>query len=204
MTFHRNPIRTLTMIPSSIITRNIFTVDECNKIVEDVKSLVKPTQGTLSGELKDKKRRNSTVRWFSSTPEFKWIFDKIDYVFNQVNNEWFNFNLIGYSQIQFTEYDSTESQHYAWHTDMVWAEENMQFAPDSTLRKLSCSIVLNQQEVNFEGGDFELDNILRPTVPELDKGDGIFFPSFVWHQVKPVTKGTRYSLVVWMIGPPFQ
>ncbi|BCV06054.1 MAG: hypothetical protein CM15mV124_480 [uncultured marine virus] len=26
------------------------------------------------------------------------------------------------------------------------------------------------------------------------KGSIIVFPSFVWHRVKPVTKGTRYSL----------
>jgi len=30
------------------------------------------------------------------------------------------------------------------------------------------------------------------------------FPSFVWHRVKPVTAGTRYSLVVWHLGKPFK
>ena len=33
------------------------------------------------------------------------------------------------------------------------------------------------------------------------KGTIINFPSFVWHRVTPVTKGTRYSLVVWHNGP---
>jgi len=26
----------------------------------------------------------------------------------------------------------------------------------------------------------------------------------VWHRVKPVTAGTRYSLVVWHLGKPFR
>jgi PKHD-type hydroxylase len=30
------------------------------------------------------------------------------------------------------------------------------------------------------------------------------FPSFVLHRVTPVTKGTRYSLVAWVSGPPFK
>ena len=36
------------------------------------------------------------------------------------------------------------------------------------------------------------------------KGSMVIFPSFVWHRVKPVTKGSRYSLVIWNLGRPFQ
>ena len=35
------------------------------------------------------------------------------------------------------------------------------------------------------------------------KGTVISFPSHVYHRVKPVTKGTRYSLVIWHRGPKF-
>ena len=38
----------------------------------------------------------------------------------------------------------------------------------------------------------------------LPKGSIIVFPSDVWHRVKPVTKGVRYSLVVWHLGHPFK
>ena len=30
-----------------------------------------------------------------------------------------------------------------------------------------------------------------------------FFPSYTIHEVKPVTRGTRYSLVGWACGPAF-
>ena len=43
------------------------------------------------------------------------------------------------------------------------------------------------------------------TVTEIrPRGSIIIFPSFVWHRVAPVTKGTRYSLVVWSLGYPFR
>ena len=37
----------------------------------------------------------------------------------------------------------------------------------------------------------------------LSKGSIVVFPSFLWHRVKPVTSGTRYSLVLWNLGRPF-
>jgi PKHD-type hydroxylase len=36
------------------------------------------------------------------------------------------------------------------------------------------------------------------------KGSIIVFPSFLWHRVKPVMQGTRYSLVLWNLGYPFK
>ena len=34
-------------------------------------------------------------------------------------------------------------------------------------------------------------------------GDLIIFPSFIWHQVTPITKGKRESLVNWSVGNLF-
>jgi PKHD-type hydroxylase len=67
------------------------------------------------------------------------------------------------------------------------------------MRKLSLVLLLNDE---FEGGDFEL---LWPgnKIP-LKKGRVILFPSILMHRVKPVTKGTRKSLVAWMQGPNFK
>ena len=38
----------------------------------------------------------------------------------------------------------------------------------------------------------------------LSQGSICVFPSFVWHRVKPVTKGIRYSLVLWNLGYSFK
>jgi PKHD-type hydroxylase len=68
----------------------------------------------------------------------------------------------------------------------------------------------------YSGGELEFDfrqyspqmrdeaQHLKKATEILSKGSIIIFPSFVWHRVKPVTKGTRYSLVVWHLGYPFK
>ena len=48
---------------------------------------------------------------------------------------------------------------------------------------------------------------LEDRIKTLDKaaqGGAIVFPSFFHHRVKPVTKGTRYSLVGWVCGQPWK
>ena len=52
-----------------------------------------------------------------------------------------------------------------------------------------------------EGGDFEMDE--EDEIPRFEEGSIIVFPSFLKHRVTPVTKGVRYSLVSWFVGPPF-
>jgi PKHD-type hydroxylase len=65
----------------------------------------------------------------------------------------------------------------------------------------------------YEGGELEFDfkneephkkpNI-RTCTEILSKGSLVVFPSFVFHRVKPVTKGVRHSLVIWNLGYPFK
>jgi PKHD-type hydroxylase len=62
----------------------------------------------------------------------------------------------------------------------------------------------------YKGGDMEFafhdkDGDKQPKICEeiRPKGSLIVFPSFVWHRVKPVTKGIRNSLVCWNLGEPF-
>jgi PKHD-type hydroxylase len=40
----------------------------------------------------------------------------------------------------------------------------------------------------------------------MDKSQGslVVFPSYAIHEVKPVEKGTRYSLVTWVTGKQFK
>jgi PKHD-type hydroxylase len=36
------------------------------------------------------------------------------------------------------------------------------------------------------------------------QGTVIVFPSYVLHEVTPITQGTRHSLVAWLAGDPFK
>ena len=63
-------------------------------------------------------------------------------------------------------------------------------------RAVSCSFILND---DFQGGEFAFFD--RELKYKLEKGDAIMFPSnFMYpHEVMPVTKGTRYSIITWFI-----
>ena len=66
-------------------------------------------------------------------------------------------------------------------------------------------------ETDYEGGNLKFDlgphaaNKRYHECTEIrPKGSVIVFPSHVYHQVTPVTKGTRYSLVMWSWGRPYK
>jgi predicted 2-oxoglutarate/Fe(II)-dependent dioxygenase YbiX len=80
----------------------------------------------------------------------------------------------------------SEGCFYMEHTDSFKARP----------RAVSCSFILND---DFEGGEFAFFN--RELKYTLEKGDALLFPSnFTYpHEVMPVTKGIRYSIVTWFI-----
>lgn len=77
------------------------------------------------------------------------------------------------------------------------------------VRKLSVTISLNRPE-EYEGGNLKFD--FGPHADERfheckeirPQGSVVVFPSHIYHQVTPVTQGTRYSLVAWNLGYPFR
>ena len=79
-----------------------------------------------------------------------------------------------------------EGCFYTQHTDSFKARP----------RAVSCSFILND---DFEGGEFAFFD--RELKYKLEKGDALLFPSnFMYpHEVMPVTKGTRYSIITWFI-----
>ena len=79
------------------------------------------------------------------------------------------------------------------------------------LLKLSLTLQLTDK-TQYEGGDFQfawiqcdkkdLLNIITVDGAK-DIGTIIVFPSFIYHQVLPITKGKRECLVNWSIGKGF-
>ena len=184
----------------------------CNKIIE--LGLSKPTQKGVVGVNKDKfnfskKTRDSDVTWLDD----KWVYNYLQPFVQTANkNAGWNFDWNFSESCQFTIYG--KNQHYNWHTDMKpepYSENFDNINYRNKIRKLSMTVSLTDKE-EYVGGDLEFDfkdtknnkkniKICKEIWP---RGSIVVFPSFVWHRVKPVTKGTRYSLVMWSIGAPFK
>ena len=189
----------------------------CDDIIEYGKS--KQEQIALTGDydpetvgekdIKDiSKKRKSNIVWMSD----RWIYNEIQpYVHTANQNAGWNFQWDYSEACQFTKYKL--NQFYDWHCDSWHKPYNKPEQPDrhGKIRKLSVTVSLSDEN-DYEGGDFEFDfrdNDKGSNQPQLckeirPKGSVVVFPSFVWHRVKPVTSGTRYSLVIWNLGWPYK
>ena len=160
-----------------------------------------------------KRKRDSDVVWLDDN----WIYNELyPYVHTANKNAGWNFEWDRSESCQFTKYKL--NQYYDWHDDpwpTPYQRKNINDPEHGKIRKLSMTCQLTDGS-EYEGGELEFDfrdydphmrdelKHLRKATEILPKGSIIIFPSHLWHRVKPVTRGTRYSLVVWHLGHPFK
>lgn len=147
----------------------------------------------------DKTIRNVSHCWLPFS-QFSWLYENLENEIKNVN--WFNFKFLlnHMENIDYLEYhagaeeEDNEHKHgkYVQHID----------GGVNSNRKLSFSVLLSDPS-EFEGGDLLLYVGSKPYVIEKKKGMITFFPSNVLHEVTPVTKGVRRSIVSWVHGPYF-
>lgn len=156
------------------------------------------------------RKRKSDLVWLNDT----WIYKEIHpYVHKANKNAGWNFDWVRSESCQFTKYKL--NQFYDWHCDS-WDKPYEKEGPEKgMIRKLSVTCQLTDGS-EYTGGELQFDT--RSYDPHmrdedkhvitskeiLPKGSIVVFPSFVWHRVQPVTRGTRYSLVIWNLGYPFR
>ena len=194
-----------------ILTHNYYffkkavPIQTCKKILEvGRKKIIK--QATTSKGV-DIIKRDCKVTWLDE----KWIYDIINPFIHTANKEagW-NFQWDWNEASQFTIYE--KGHYYGWHTDqgrdpLKHESKNI----NGKTRKLSLTLQLTDK-TEYEGGDFQfkwiqddkkdLLNII--TIDDAkDIGTIIIFPSFIYHQILPVTQGKRESLVNWSVGEKF-
>jgi PKHD-type hydroxylase len=153
----------------------------------------------------DKKARISDIVWVRE----QWIYNTI-WPFMEGANEragW-KYDIRSAESMQITRYK--KGGFYYFHKDGRGDHLSAYDEPDNKfrhgyVRKLSMTVLLNE---NYEGGEFQFATLEKEkceiVTPEFNKkGSIIVFPSDAEHRVAPVTKGIRYSLVIWFLGPPF-
>ena len=154
----------------------------------------------------DKKVRISDVVWTND----QWIYDTIWPYMEEANEQagW-KYDIKGAEDMQITRYK--KGGFYYFHKDGKGDHLSAYNDPNNEVmhghvRKLSMTVLLND---NYEEGEFQFATYSKEKckieTPEFNKiGSIIVFPSDMEHRVAPVTKGIRYSLVVWFLGPPFK
>ena len=123
-----------------------------------------------------------------------WVFRRVTDIVLDLNKRFFNFDVFGLNEgFQFTNYKAP-SNKYGKHVDR---------ASDFIVRKLSISIQLTDPK-EYQGGELYLYEDDKGMLMDKKQGTLIMFPSYILHEVKPVTKGERNSLVTWVTGNQFK
>jgi len=177
---------------------DVFSKEESDKIIEIFqKNKINNAQVGTEVGIVNPGYRKSKIFWLPKEQEYSWIYERIIEKVVESNNEYFNFEISEIEDnIQISEYNSEYKGFYDWHIDVG------QGGPVSR-RKLSISVQLSDS-ATYEGGDLEFSDSAEQKTAMRERGAMTVFPSYMRHRVNPVTKGTRYALVVWVAGPPFR
>ena len=192
----------------NIVNRDLF--DNFNHKMKESK---------LHGDGIDKKRRNSKNTWI---PSSHWIAGFLWHYVQKANRDNFLYGLshIDAESMQYTEYGV--GNFYNWHTDSSLhihnQPKNPPYAAGETInneivhknylnektelvRKLSFTLQLSSPD-EYEGGNVQfIDETNKKYIAPRQRGAIILFDSRVRHRVLKVTKGTRRSIVGWVVGP---
>ena len=190
----------------------------CNKIKREASKKWESSSVNISKGITDEERKTGCKSDYKSNPKVRisdvfwsneqWLYDIIWPFMEQANREagW-EYHIKAAESCQITRYK--KDGFYDFHSDGKGDHLSTYNDPTNAfmhghVRKLSMSVMLND---NFDGGAFEFASYNKEkctvTPIEATAGSVIVFPSFMEHRVAPVTKGTRYSLVTWFVGPPF-
>jgi len=140
----------------------------------------------------DKKIRNVSHSWLP--------YDKFDWLYSLIEEEIKNINWLNYKyvlnfmeKIDYLEYHAgDEAGKYEAHLD----------GGINSNRKLSFSVLLSDPS-EYDGGNLIIYEAKVPVTLPKRQGMITFFPSNVLHEVTPVTRGIRRSIVSWIHGPVF-
>jgi len=149
---------------------------------------------------KNTSRRKCSVSFLNSKDN---IFNEMLWGFvHHANDKMFKYDLEFFQRLQFSKYE--QGDYYDWHRDTIVSD-------NKKIRKLSLSFNLTDHN-NYEGGDLEFFTGTDKKAKDFNSdfsekirqvGTIIVFDSRDWHRITPVTKGVRYSVVCWTVGPRF-
>ena len=205
-------------------------LEQINKNIEPLndKSIYEIKEQKTDLNLNNIYYRDSEICWMDD----QWLYDLIYPFIHKANDKagW-KYDFDNSESFQFTKYGI--NQFYGWHSDggsdhfskykraipgVTLKKDTNKYFKDyvdnknfiGKIRKLSLTINLNKPD-DYEGGNLKFDfgphtdkERFHECIEIRPQGSIIVFPSFLHHQVTPVTKGTRYSLVLWTLGKPFR
>ena len=147
---------------------------------------------TDGGDVSRTKVRSTDLRWLARGEETEWLYERMLALAEAANWDWGYKDLDAMQELQLGVYDAAAAAHYDWHADEHWATGT---GRKPQVRIVSLSVQLSEED-DYDGGELQI-GLTNATKAQ---GSAIVFPSYQTHTVHPITRGTRISLVAWVIG----
>lgn len=175
-----------------------FTEKECDSII----GLTKKAYGTpasVGGSVENsavnKQIRSATIYDIVNDDENRWIYEKVVKSVAIANKMHFDFEISGIvHNLQLIEYSTDDEKnpgHYNWHVDAGTG--------DPATRKISYVAQISDPR-DYDGCELIVNNFGHEITASKERGSVHLFPSYMVHKVTPITRGKRYSLVIWIHG----
>jgi len=148
---------------------------------------------TSSDEVGEVPYRNKTYS-LPINDDTRWIFEICTKVVLDMNEKFFEFDLWYINELQFVAYEDIGDFHNK-HIDMQYE--------CSGIRKLSFIIQLSDP-ATYNGSELQLHYDKEVVVCKKDQGSMSLYPSYSLNETTPITKGERYALMGWVVGPKFK
>ncbi len=128
----------------------------------------------------------------------KWIFERLNHVITEVNNNFYGFDINGYDSYEYIE--QIPSTPSVWSVDLQYGEHFANPPPN----KLTAVLLLNKPE-EFEGGALQINTIGEndPVSTFSILGRVLVYPSWQLTRIAPVISGVRKSIKIKVTGPKF-
>jgi PKHD-type hydroxylase len=176
---------------SAVYRRELFSADECARLIE----MDGPWTAALTTDADDNPTSQGDKRasWklVPLGPATEWIFERLAGLFAKQATYGFALERLE-SPLKVQRYEIDD--FHAWHCDLAGERARN--------RKLGVTVQLSLPD-DYAGGQLQFfeppDHVDAPA----DRGCGVAFPSYLPHRVTPVSRGVRYALTGWAVGPPF-
>lgn len=179
-------------LTESLVIADFLSRDECRQVMALRQDAGLPAEvQTPRGDYGQDAIRVATRYPILPGPATAWLNDRLKGLVMDANQRFYRFKLRYISQIELLEYGP--GGKYDWHIDIGKG--------GISHRKLSVVVFINAPD-EYEGGGLIMGP--KPFPVANQQGSAVIFPSYLGHQVQPVTKGIRFTLVCWANGPAFQ
>jgi len=178
---------------SVVWQRALFSRHECSQLVAAASdwtpALVTADDGSSPAT---NGRKHGSWALVPLSPAHEWIYARLACFLSERASFGFELEEIG-SPLKIQRYQVGD--FHGWHADLG--------AVDGQNRKVGISVQLSASR-NYEGGDLRFFDPPQHRAGPRERGCAIGFPSYLPHEVTPVTAGTRLALTGWVTGPRFR